>query len=99
MAANNTKKQEAEMSFLDHLEELRWHLIRSTLAVVIIGTVAFIFIDFFGICQYFKTFFELIIYMLRLCLEMINLIMNDNLRLSLFELTDLHSFINETILL
>ncbi|GGG07232.1 Sec-independent protein translocase protein TatC [Dokdonia pacifica] len=46
MAAKNTKKQEAEMSFLDHLEELRWHLIRSTLAVVIIGTVAFIFIDF-----------------------------------------------------
>jgi sec-independent protein translocase protein TatC len=31
-----------EMSFLDHLEELRWHLIRSTLAVVIIGSVAFL---------------------------------------------------------
>lgn len=31
-----------EMSFLDHLEELRWHLIRSTLAVVIIGCVAFV---------------------------------------------------------
>ena len=30
-----------EMSFLDHLEELRWHLIRSTMAVVIIGCVAF----------------------------------------------------------
>ncbi|MGB5435116.1 MAG: twin-arginine translocase subunit TatC [Maribacter sp.] len=29
------------MSFLDHLEELRWHLIRSTLAIVIIGIVAF----------------------------------------------------------
>ncbi|WGK63824.1 twin-arginine translocase subunit TatC [Croceiramulus getboli] len=35
-----------EMSFLDHLEELRWHLIRSTLAVVIIATVAFIFKGF-----------------------------------------------------
>lgn len=36
------KKQEPkEMSFLDHLEELRWHLIRSTTAVVIIGCVAF----------------------------------------------------------
>mgnify|MGYP003653618396 CR=1 FL=1 len=36
------KKQEPkEMSFLDHLEELRWHLIRSTMAVVIIGCVAF----------------------------------------------------------
>jgi sec-independent protein translocase protein TatC len=30
-----------EMSFLDHLEELRWHLIRATLAIVIIGSVAF----------------------------------------------------------
>ncbi len=29
------------MSFLDHLEELRWHLIRSTLAIVIVGCVAF----------------------------------------------------------
>lgn len=35
-----------EMSFLDHLEELRWHLIRSTLAVIIIGIVAFIFSGF-----------------------------------------------------
>jgi sec-independent protein translocase protein TatC len=32
-----------EMSFLDHLEELRWHLIRATLSIVIIGTIAFIF--------------------------------------------------------
>ncbi|WP_291865763.1 twin-arginine translocase subunit TatC [Maribacter sp.] len=31
-----------EMSFLDHLEELRWHLIRSTLAIVIIGSIAFL---------------------------------------------------------
>ncbi|MFX0558231.1 twin-arginine translocase subunit TatC [Maribacter sp. CXY002] len=35
-----------EMSFLDHLEELRWHLIRSTMAVVIIGIVAFVFSGF-----------------------------------------------------
>lgn len=35
-----------EMSFLDHLEELRWHLIRSTLAIVIIGCVAFLMKDF-----------------------------------------------------
>ena len=46
MGSKKTKAQGAEMSFLDHLEELRWHLIRCTLAVVIIGTVAFIFIDF-----------------------------------------------------
>ena len=31
-----------EMSFLDHLEDLRWHLIRATLAVVIAGGVAFL---------------------------------------------------------
>ncbi len=37
---------EKEMSFLDHLEELRWHLIRSTLAVVIVGVVAFFFKSF-----------------------------------------------------
>ncbi|MDA7698905.1 twin-arginine translocase subunit TatC [Flavobacteriaceae bacterium] len=35
-----------EMSFLDHLEELRWHLIRSVLAIVIIATIAFLFKDF-----------------------------------------------------
>lgn len=35
-------KDPNEMSFLDHLEELRWHLIRSTLAVVIIGLGAFL---------------------------------------------------------
>ena len=35
-----------EMSFLDHLDELRWHLIRSVLAIVIVATAAFIFKDF-----------------------------------------------------
>ncbi|ATA76755.1 twin-arginine translocase subunit TatC [Capnocytophaga canimorsus] len=35
-----------EMSFLDHLEELRWHLIRATLAVLIVAVVAFFFKDF-----------------------------------------------------
>lgn len=34
------------MSFLDHLEELRWHLIRSTFAIVLIGCVAFLMKDF-----------------------------------------------------
>ncbi len=37
------KKDVNEMSFLDHLEDLRWHLIRSTLAIVIVATVAYIF--------------------------------------------------------
>ncbi len=39
-------KSPNEMSFLDHLEELRWHLIRSTLAVVGIGLIAFVMKDF-----------------------------------------------------
>jgi sec-independent protein translocase protein TatC len=40
------KSIEKEMSFLDHLEDLRWHLIRATLAIVIVGTVAFLAKDF-----------------------------------------------------
>ncbi len=40
---NKGKKGEKEMSFLEHLEELRWHIIRSILAVVIFMVVAFIF--------------------------------------------------------
>ncbi len=35
-----------EMSFLDHLEELRWHLIRSILAIMIIAVFAFVFKGF-----------------------------------------------------
>jgi sec-independent protein translocase protein TatC len=41
-----TKNIGKEMSFLDHLEELRWHLIRSTLAIIVFGTLAFIFKEF-----------------------------------------------------
>jgi sec-independent protein translocase protein TatC len=37
------KKGEAEMSFLEHLEELRWHIIRSIIAIVVMMIVAFIF--------------------------------------------------------
>lgn len=36
------ERNAGEMSFLDHLEELRWHLIRATLAVVLAGTGAFL---------------------------------------------------------
>ncbi|CAM3565851.1 twin-arginine translocase subunit TatC [Zobellia roscoffensis] len=45
MAKENTKSPD-EMSFLDHLEELRWHLIRSVLAVIILATVAFVMSGF-----------------------------------------------------
>jgi sec-independent protein translocase protein TatC len=34
-------KGQGEMSFLEHLEELRWHIIRSILAIVIMFVVAF----------------------------------------------------------
>ena len=34
-----------EMSFLEHLEELRWHIIRSVSAIVVFAVVAFIFKD------------------------------------------------------
>jgi sec-independent protein translocase protein TatC len=40
---NKGKKGEKEMSFLEHLEELRWHIIRSVLAVLILMIIAFIF--------------------------------------------------------
>jgi sec-independent protein translocase protein TatC len=36
-------KGEKEMSFLEHLEELRWHIIRSILAIVGFMIVAFVF--------------------------------------------------------
>ncbi|MGB1044169.1 MAG: twin-arginine translocase subunit TatC [Flavobacteriaceae bacterium] len=42
----STTFKEKEMSFLDHLEELRWHLIRSIIAILFIGIVAFIMKDF-----------------------------------------------------
>jgi len=41
-----TKTDVNNMSFLDHLEDLRWHLIRIFVAVTICGTIAFIFKDF-----------------------------------------------------
>jgi sec-independent protein translocase protein TatC len=40
------KKGENEMSFLEHLEELRWHIIRSVLAIFIFMIVAFVFKTF-----------------------------------------------------
>jgi sec-independent protein translocase protein TatC len=49
----------AEMSFLQHLEELRWHLVRSAIVVVIIAIAAFTFNDFI--------FDTVILYRMRLC--------------------------------
>lgn len=41
-----TPQPEAEMSFLDHLEELRWHLVRAVISIVIFGVGVFIAGDF-----------------------------------------------------
>ncbi|HMI07632.1 MAG TPA: twin-arginine translocase subunit TatC [Flavobacterium sp.] len=40
------KKKPSEMSFLDHLEELRWLLVRSTIAILIAATVVFFISDY-----------------------------------------------------
>ena len=37
------EKSQAEMSFLEHLEELRWHLVRSLLYIFIFAVLAFVF--------------------------------------------------------
>ena len=38
--------KEKEMSFLDHLEVLRWHLVRSVAAIILFAVLAFIYKDF-----------------------------------------------------
>ncbi|MCX7876160.1 MAG: twin-arginine translocase subunit TatC [Melioribacteraceae bacterium] len=43
----NDESGEVEMTFLDHLEELRWRIIYSLIGIVIGTIVAWIFIDFF----------------------------------------------------
>lgn len=40
------KKNLGEMSFLDHLEELRWLLVRSTLATIIMAIVTYFISDY-----------------------------------------------------
>lgn len=44
--AAKEKVNEKEMTFWEHLEELRWHIVRSVVAVVILAIVAFICKDF-----------------------------------------------------
>ena len=41
----NQNSEGDEMSFVDHLEELRWHIVRSVLAITICAIVIFIYID------------------------------------------------------
>jgi len=40
------KNNKGEMSFLDHLEVLRWHLVRSAIVIILFTIVAFIFKGF-----------------------------------------------------
>ncbi|WP_148907212.1 twin-arginine translocase subunit TatC [Sphingobacterium allocomposti] len=40
------KNIEAEMSFFDHLEVLRWHIIRSVIAIAVFAILSFTFYDF-----------------------------------------------------
>lgn len=44
--AKKKQEEEKEMSFLDHLEALRWHLVRSSAAILAGGALAFVFSDF-----------------------------------------------------
>lgn len=41
------RESDKEMSFLEHLEELRWHILRSLIAIVIVGILLFIFKDWY----------------------------------------------------
>jgi len=43
---DTNKGAKAEMSFLDHLEALRWHIIKSSLAIVIFATLVYIYSSF-----------------------------------------------------
>jgi len=43
MALDQQHSEEKEMSFLDHLEELRWHIVRSVAAIMIFMILAFFF--------------------------------------------------------
>jgi sec-independent protein translocase protein TatC len=49
MALSFLKKRSAkeEMTFIDHLEELRWHIVRSLIAVIIVAILIFLNMDWF----------------------------------------------------
>ncbi len=44
--ARENLNEKVEMSFLDHLEVLRWHLMRSILVILFFAVIAFIYSDF-----------------------------------------------------
>jgi sec-independent protein translocase protein TatC len=44
---NKTSAEDKEMGFFDHIEELRWHIIRSLIAISIGSIVVFVFYNWF----------------------------------------------------
>lgn len=44
--ADNESNNDLQMSFMQHLDALRWHLVRSALAIVVIGVTLFFFNNF-----------------------------------------------------
>ncbi|MBU2558331.1 MAG: twin-arginine translocase subunit TatC [Bacteroidetes bacterium] len=42
MVKKQEKAEEIEMSFWEHLEELRWHILRSVIAVLVLSIIAFL---------------------------------------------------------
>ena len=46
MSADDEKETGGEMPFLEHLEELRWRLIKSIIAIVVCAVIAYIFSDY-----------------------------------------------------
>ncbi len=42
---NKKSSKTGEMSFLDHLEALRWHIIRSIVAIIVFASLAYIYSD------------------------------------------------------
>ncbi|NOU58804.1 twin-arginine translocase subunit TatC [Marinifilum caeruleilacunae] len=46
MSEKEQQSEENQMSFLEHLEVLRWHLMRSVIAVLVFAVAAFVFYDF-----------------------------------------------------
>lgn len=43
---NEAVTEQGEMSFLDHLEELRWHIIKSLIAILLVAIFGMIFKTF-----------------------------------------------------
>ena len=41
-----TEEKKSEMSFLQHLESLRWHLVRSAIVIVTLASVIFCYKEF-----------------------------------------------------